>query len=65
MEMINYKLQKYTEIKGFNINGFLEKVMLIGDIWDTEMESLLNVVIPFNTVKDSVIDYIENPGSSI
>ena len=65
IEMINYKLQKYTEIKGFNINGFLEKVMLIGDIWDTEMESLLNVVIPFNTVKDSVIDYIENPGSSI
>ena len=32
MEMINYKLQKYTEIKGYNINEFLEKVMLIGEI---------------------------------
>jgi len=65
VEMINYKLQKYTEIKGFNINEFLEKVISIGEIWDTEMENLLNIFIPFNTVKDSVIRYIENPDSSI
>jgi predicted nucleotidyltransferase component of viral defense system len=64
MEMINYKLQNYTEIKEYNLNEFLEKVISIGEIWDKEMESLLNVFIPFNIVKDNVIGYIENPGSS-
>jgi hypothetical protein len=65
VEMINYKLQKYTEIKGFNINEFLEKVMLRGEFRDKEMASLLNVDIPFVIVKDNVIGYIENPASSI
>ena len=58
IEMINHKLQKYTQVQGFNIDEFLEKVISIGDIWNTEMESLLNVIIPFDAVKDTVIDYI-------
>jgi len=58
IKMINYKLQNYTEIKEFNINEFLERIILIRDIWDKEMESLLNVFIPFNIVKDNIINYI-------
>jgi len=56
--MINYKLQKYTQVQGFNIDEFLEKVISIGEIWNTEMESLLNVIVPFDTVKDTVIGYV-------
>jgi len=58
IEMINYKLQKYTQVQGFNIDEFLEKVISIGEIWNTEMESLLNVIVPFYTVKDTVIGYV-------
>ena len=58
IQMINYKLQKYTQVQGFNRDEFLEKVISIGEIWNTEMESLLNVIVPFDTVKDTVIGYV-------